>query len=58
MLLEQLVAMGAIPQALAVKEAGFDNPDELMQQRAEELKKMAEMGIPPPQPPKGGGKKK
>jgi len=59
MLLEQLVAMGAIPQALATKEAGFDNPEELMQQRAEELKKMTEMGIPPPAPPgKDGGKKR
>lgn len=52
-----MAEQGAIPMSMVVKEAGFDNPEELMQQAAKEMQMKQQMGFPPPQPQKKGGKK-
>jgi hypothetical protein len=65
MLLQQLVAAGAIPMDMMLKELGFENAEELVQKALEEKAKVAQlykqMGLPPPgeKPPgQQGGKGK
>jgi len=55
--LQQLAAEGAIPQSMIVREAGFDNPEELQEQALKEMQKKQQMGFPPPDQGKKKGKK-
>lgn len=55
-MLEQLAQQGMIPGSMVVREAGFDNPEELQQQALQEMQKKQAMGFPPPD--QGKGKKK
>jgi hypothetical protein len=57
-MLTQMAQEGAIPMSMVVKEAGFDNPEELMQQAAKEMQMKQQMGFPMPEPKKGKGGKK
>lgn len=47
-LLEQLAQQGRIPGSMVVKEAGFDNPEELEKEALGEMKRRQQMGFPPP----------
>ena len=55
-MLAQLAQAGMIPSEMVLREAGFDNPSELLKAAVDEQKERAALGIPPPQ--QQSGKKK
>lgn len=57
-LLQELAGQQLIPPSMVLEEAGFDNYEELLRRFKEDLDKRAAVGLPPPEPPQKGRKKR